>query len=68
MILTGCFALAVATMQACYSTDAGGVAKLSCSDMVIEGTPTCEEYRKQLGFNPNTPKSTNSVILTFPVK
>ena len=67
MILTGCFALAIATMQACYSTNTDGKAILSCSDALIEGIPTCEEYRRRLGFD-NPPKSSSSVILTFPVK
>ena len=67
MIFTACFTLAVVTMHACYSTNADGEAILSCSDALIEGIPTCEEYRRRLGFG-SPPKSSSSVILTFPVK
>ena len=67
MIFTACFALAVVTMHACYSTNADGEAILSCSDALIEGIPTWEQYRRHLGFDIPS-KSSSGVILTFPVK
>jgi hypothetical protein len=63
MFSSGCFALAVASMTACYSGN-GQNFTLTCSDVQIQGLETCKDQMKRLGAAPMS--TTSATIITTP--
>ncbi len=66
MLTSGCMALAIAGMVACFCGD-GKTTSLTCSDVYIQGLETCKEQSARLGVVSSSTSAIATTIITRPV-